>query len=57
MELGIFILGLVLLICGFINILLRWCCGEMQMISWLMFIGGIVISILGYISEPLFKLN
>ena len=57
MELGILILGIVLLVCGFINILLRWCCDEMQMISWLMFIGGIIITVFGYISEPISKLN
>jgi len=57
MELTVLILGVVMLICGFVNILLRWCCDEMQMASWLMFISGIFITIFGYISEPISNLR
>jgi len=53
MELMLIGIGFILTILGIINILLRWCCTDAEMISWFMFIGGIIITILGYIVAPL----
>jgi len=45
------VLGIILLVSGIIMVWLRWCCDEMVALSWLMVIGGILISIVSYFSE------
>jgi len=53
MDLLLFIPGILVTITGLIFILLRFCCDDMVFISWYMFIGGIILTIVGYISEPI----
>jgi len=53
MDLIILVLGIVLLISGIVMIWLRWCCDEMVALSWLMFFGGILLTIVGYFGEPI----
>ena len=57
MDLILFVMGIILLIVGLINILLRWCCDDAQMISWSMFIGGIIFTIIGYVISPINEIN
>jgi len=57
MEIISIILGLIITIIGLVLILLRFRCYDMEMMSWFMFIGGIIITIVGYISPPLSELG
>jgi len=52
MDLMLFIPGILFTITGLIFIWLRFCCDDMVFISWFMFIGGIILTIAGYIVEP-----
>jgi len=56
MDLILFVIGIFLLVFGLINILLGWRCYDAEALSWLIFIGGIIFTIAGYIVEEPFML-
>jgi len=53
MELMILILGVCLSVFGLVNIFLRWKCYEMEAVSWMTFLGGAFITVLGFFTEGL----
>jgi len=50
MIIEILVIGIILLVFGIINICLGWKCDEMVAMSWLSFIGGVIVTISGYLS-------
>jgi len=50
MIIEILIIGIILLVFGIINICLGWKCDDMVGMSWLSFIGGIMLILSGYLS-------
>jgi len=57
MDLMLLISGILLIITGGIFIWLRFKCDDMVFISWFMFIGGIILTIAGYIVEPILEIG
>jgi len=57
MDLIVLVFGIFFIIFGLINIWLRWCCDDMEALSWFMFIGGIVITIIALFSTPVFEIK
>jgi len=56
MDLMLFGIGIFLLVFGLINILLGWKCYDAEALSWFIFIGGVIFTIVGYVIEELFVL-
>jgi len=57
MDLMMFGIGIFLTITGAILIWLRFRCDEAVAISWFMFIGGIILTIVGYIATPITEVS
>ena len=51
MIIDLIILGIILSTVGAICIYLRFCCDDMEVLSWLMFTFGIIITIAGILLE------